>query len=186
VVGLLLLQHGRRFLLSRKPGVRRGAHGGRGFNRLLLGSNAERVLRGTPVPSLLVREGTKHDRHGIVTRSTGLLPPSQSLPYGCNPVLVPAPTTGEQRGGDLGALDPDAVRVELYASSIDGIEPASTQMTRLPEGDDAAEVCVYSARVPATRPVSHYWPRAVQGFRKGIEFYEGTTYAPPEPIREKE
>lgn len=35
----------------------RGTHGHRGFNRLLLGSDAERVLRDTPVPLLLVREG---------------------------------------------------------------------------------------------------------------------------------
>ena len=34
-----------------------GTHGRRGFNRLLLGSDAERVLRETPVPLLLVREG---------------------------------------------------------------------------------------------------------------------------------
>jgi nucleotide-binding universal stress UspA family protein len=34
-----------------------GTHGRRGFNRLLLGSDAERVLRDTPVPLLLVREG---------------------------------------------------------------------------------------------------------------------------------
>jgi nucleotide-binding universal stress UspA family protein len=33
-----------------------GTHGRRGFNRLLLGSDAERVLRDTPVPLLLVRE----------------------------------------------------------------------------------------------------------------------------------
>ncbi|MCC7082079.1 MAG: universal stress protein [Burkholderiales bacterium] len=34
-----------------------GTHGRRGFNRLLLGSDAERVLHDTPVPLLLVREG---------------------------------------------------------------------------------------------------------------------------------
>ena len=32
-----------------------GTHGRRGLNRLLLGSDAERVLRATPVPMLLVR-----------------------------------------------------------------------------------------------------------------------------------
>ena len=32
-----------------------GTHGRRGFNRLLLGSDAERVLRDAPVPVLLVR-----------------------------------------------------------------------------------------------------------------------------------
>jgi nucleotide-binding universal stress UspA family protein len=33
-----------------------GTHGRRGFNRLLLGSDAERVLREASVPVLLVRE----------------------------------------------------------------------------------------------------------------------------------
>jgi nucleotide-binding universal stress UspA family protein len=33
-----------------------GTHGRRGLNRLLLGSDAERVLRGTPIPLLLVRD----------------------------------------------------------------------------------------------------------------------------------
>ena len=34
-----------------------GTHGRRGFNRLLLGSDAERVLRDAPVPVLLTRQG---------------------------------------------------------------------------------------------------------------------------------
>lgn len=37
-------------------------HGHRGFNRLLLGSDAERVLHDTPVPILLVREAYKKQR----------------------------------------------------------------------------------------------------------------------------
>jgi len=39
-----------------------GTHGHRGFNRLLLGSDAERVLHDTPVPILLVREAYKKRR----------------------------------------------------------------------------------------------------------------------------
>jgi nucleotide-binding universal stress UspA family protein len=34
-----------------------GTHGRRGLNRLLLGSDAERVLRETPVPVMLIRAG---------------------------------------------------------------------------------------------------------------------------------
>jgi nucleotide-binding universal stress UspA family protein len=37
-----------------------GTHGRRGLNRLLMGSDAERVLQATPVPLLLVR-GEKAD-----------------------------------------------------------------------------------------------------------------------------
>ena len=39
-----------------------GTHGRRGLDRLLLGSDAERVLRGTPVPLLLVRDRTEGKR----------------------------------------------------------------------------------------------------------------------------
>ena len=39
-----------------------GTHGRRGFNRLLLGSDAERVLRDTKVPLLLVRGETRKRR----------------------------------------------------------------------------------------------------------------------------
>lgn len=45
-----------------------GTHGRRGLNRLLLGSDAERVLRDTPVPLLLVREQFGKPRR---TRTSG-------------------------------------------------------------------------------------------------------------------
>jgi nucleotide-binding universal stress UspA family protein len=45
-----------------------GTHGRRGFNRLLLGSDAERVLRDTPVPLLLVREGHAKPRRKRTAR----------------------------------------------------------------------------------------------------------------------
>lgn len=41
-----------------------GTHGWRGLNRLLLGSDAERVLRGVSVPLLLVREQHSKARSG--------------------------------------------------------------------------------------------------------------------------
>jgi len=48
-----------------------GTHGRRGFNRLLLGSDAERVLRDTPVPLLLVREGYKTPRRRRPVKAGG-------------------------------------------------------------------------------------------------------------------
>ena len=39
-----------------------GTHGRRGINRMLLGSDAERVLRSAPVPVLLVRAEEKRKR----------------------------------------------------------------------------------------------------------------------------
>jgi nucleotide-binding universal stress UspA family protein len=44
-----------------------GTHGRRGLNRLLLGSDAERVLRDTPVPLLLVRDQPER-KHARKTR----------------------------------------------------------------------------------------------------------------------
>lgn len=58
---------------------------------------------------------------------------------------------------ELGELDPDAVRVELYADG-DRHHPASRQlMSRDPAG--AAHWHVYRARAPATRPASDYTAR---------------------------
>lgn len=41
-----------------------GTHGRRGFNRVVLGSDAEAVLRATPVPVLLVRSPDRKRRGG--------------------------------------------------------------------------------------------------------------------------
>ncbi len=41
-----------------------GTHGRRGLGRLFVGSDAERVLRISPVPVLLVRSDATHDAHG--------------------------------------------------------------------------------------------------------------------------
>jgi nucleotide-binding universal stress UspA family protein len=42
-----------------------GTHGRRGFNRLVLGSDAERVLRESPVPVLLIRHDEESDRRAV-------------------------------------------------------------------------------------------------------------------------
>lgn len=60
----------------------------------------------------------------------------------------------------LGGLDPEAVRVELYADPTDGGEPARHVMARdrTLAAPDAYE---YRGRVPASRPASDYTPRLV-------------------------
>ena len=45
-----------------------GTHGRRGLNRLLLGSDAERVLRDSPVPVLLVRRKERQARRSTTSR----------------------------------------------------------------------------------------------------------------------
>jgi starch phosphorylase len=60
----------------------------------------------------------------------------------------------------LGGLDPEAVRVELYADPTDGGEPARYVLARdrTLAAPDAYE---YRGRVPASRPASDYTPRLV-------------------------
>ena len=56
-------------------------------------------------------------------------------------------------------LDPDAVRVELYADAIDGGDPVREKMERIRPLEDAAGGYVYRAAVPALRPPSDYTAR---------------------------
>jgi starch phosphorylase len=76
-------------------------------------------------------------------------------------------TTVETRDGqhhfmvqiELGHLDPDSVRVELYADASDAADPVRQPMSREPMG--LGGVCVYACAVPDSRPASHYTPRLV-------------------------
>jgi len=61
----------------------------------------------------------------------------------------------------LDDLDPEAVRVELYAEGVDGGEPVRLEMRRTRELTGAANGYVYSAVVPANRPATDYTARIV-------------------------
>jgi starch phosphorylase len=66
----------------------------------------------------------------------------------------------------FGDLDPDAVRVELYANGIDGAAPIRQEMTRgqrLAGGNSY----LYNGQVQATRPASEYTPRVIPS-RPGV------------------
>jgi starch phosphorylase len=66
----------------------------------------------------------------------------------------------------LNSLEPNSVRVELYADGINGGEPARQEMRRgqqLPEENGY----IYSAQVPATRPAADYTTRAIP-HRSGV------------------
>jgi glycogen phosphorylase len=60
----------------------------------------------------------------------------------------------------LGEIDPDAVRVELYAEPQNGENPI-IDMNRGERQAGAANAFSYSASVPAGRPVADYTPRLV-------------------------
>jgi starch phosphorylase len=72
--------------------------------------------------------------------------------------------TGAERhifrvGVYLNDLDPNAVRVELYADGVDGGAPARQEMKHVLSGAGASGGCVYSAAVPAARPAADYTVR---------------------------
>jgi len=79
------------------------------------------------------------------------------------------PATVEQQGEQylfhvqvfLDDLDPDAVRVELYAEAQKDGDPIAQAMTRDERPAEASTAFNYSASVPTVRPVADYTPRLV-------------------------
>jgi starch phosphorylase len=61
----------------------------------------------------------------------------------------------------LNDLDPNTVRVELYADGVNGGAPVRQVMKRAPPLMGAASGCVYSTTVPATRPATDYTARVI-------------------------
>jgi len=60
----------------------------------------------------------------------------------------------------LGSLDPNSVRVELYADGVNGGEPERQEMRR---GQQLTEAngYIFSAQVPSTRPTTDYTARVI-------------------------
>jgi len=61
----------------------------------------------------------------------------------------------------LDDLDPEAVRVELYANGANGTAPARVQMQRVRQLVGAINGYAYRAGVPATRPATDYTARVI-------------------------
>jgi starch phosphorylase len=61
----------------------------------------------------------------------------------------------------VGELDPDAVRVELYADPEHGGAPVRQVMTRGAALAGATNGYTFSAHVPASRPATAYTPRLI-------------------------
>jgi starch phosphorylase len=64
----------------------------------------------------------------------------------------------------LNDLDPNTVRIELYADGVNGGDPMRQEMKRLRQMDEAARGYVYGAQVPATRPPKDYTARVIPFF----------------------
>jgi len=75
----------------------------------------------------------------------------------------------------LNELDPEAVRVELYAEGIGGHDPVTQVMTRLHQLTGAAGGFVYSASISDVRPVSDYTARIIP-YRLGVAVPLETSY----------
>jgi starch phosphorylase len=61
----------------------------------------------------------------------------------------------------LGRLQPNDVRIEMYADPLCNEPPFHERMTLAGNLPDADGFYGYLARVPASRPADHYTPRAV-------------------------
>ena len=61
----------------------------------------------------------------------------------------------------LDGLDPNFVRVELYANGVNGSSPVQEEMTRVRQIAGADRGHAYVAQVPATRPVNDYTARMI-------------------------
>jgi glycogen phosphorylase len=61
----------------------------------------------------------------------------------------------------LNGLDPNFVRVELYANGTDGTSPIQQEMTRVRQLAGVDSGYAYIAQVPATRPVTDYAARLI-------------------------
>jgi glycogen phosphorylase len=62
---------------------------------------------------------------------------------------------------DLHEVDPDAVRVELYADGVDGGGPVRQEMERVGQSSGASHLYMYRTRVTAARSASDYTARVI-------------------------
>ena len=61
----------------------------------------------------------------------------------------------------LGALAPDAVRVQLYAEPVDGLPGECREMKPAQSLAGTSGGYVFTAQIATPRPASHYTPRVV-------------------------
>jgi glycogen phosphorylase len=61
----------------------------------------------------------------------------------------------------LGGLNPNTIRVELYANGMNGGEPVRQQMMHEQESADANGGYIYSVQVPSMRPATDYTARVI-------------------------
>jgi starch phosphorylase len=87
-----------------------------------------------------------------------------SLSFGAAAVETDAGRHSFQVEVHLNGLDPNAVRVDLYAGGIDGGGPVRQEMTRVRPLAGAVSGYVYGAQVSAARPPADYTARVIPSF----------------------
>jgi starch phosphorylase len=65
----------------------------------------------------------------------------------------------------LNSLNPDSVRVELYAEGVNGGDPVRQEMSRGQQLVGTEEGYIYSAEVASTRPVTDHTVRIIPHYR---------------------
>jgi starch phosphorylase len=68
----------------------------------------------------------------------------------------------------LDGLDPDALRIEIYAEGIAADAPVRQEMQRLPQQLRATSAHVYRARLPADRPIDDFTARIVPHYAGAV------------------
>ncbi|MBJ6723852.1 alpha-glucan family phosphorylase [Geomesophilobacter sediminis] len=91
----------------------------------------------------------------------------RNLRFGQGSVVTEADTHRFEVHLYLNGVDPDSVRVELYADADDGGEPIRREMTRGQLLFGAENGYVYFGEVSASRPIFHYRARVVP-YREGL------------------
>jgi starch phosphorylase len=80
-------------------------------------------------------------------------------------MAVDVQTNGEQYTFhvhvDLGGLDPEGVRLELYAEGLNGGTPVRQPMTRMARVADSTNLFLYAGDVQASRSSSDFTPRLI-------------------------
>jgi len=64
----------------------------------------------------------------------------------------------------LNGLDPNAVRVELYADGASGAALVRQELERVNQSVDASQGYAYRAQVPAARPATDYTARLIPNY----------------------
>jgi glycogen phosphorylase len=59
----------------------------------------------------------------------------------------------------LNQIDPDSVRMEIYADGINGGSPVKQDMNLISKAADIAGGCLYIAQVSASQPATDYTAR---------------------------